>query len=724
MAELIKDIDFSDENPRLAKFLEQAAKEIAKDIPDRPEYKKPALNTDFSNYVVVLGLPIAEGDKIKTLGEILVKKVLGSLELVEHFRDLVFGYDNSNTKTNGTALIGFDSADSARLAANGLHNLALDKKHTFKAYILGEFDEIIGSESKFTPPVLLSRQELHGWFDDAQRRDMFLMRLGETQVQLKWFENLENRIDDAAPTVTADEPIKSVVWSVHGTFAVTLHKSGFRIWGGSRFECLSYCRHPEVRCIEFSNDENYILSFNGTNVEVNNSENYIIWNRASAERLRVFRADATHTWGKFKFSADSKYIARVTEELLSVYELPAVSLIVDTATGKKAAMKIPNLKEISWSPKENLLLCPAFLTQKEREKVSAGGHPPKPKFHVLEIPSRNERKWKTITQDIESLDLRWEQHGNYVLAFTKKVKGKKFYTSIQLANFKKKEQTYFDRDFDDLADGIYLDQANKRVAVSTIKTLSDETSFMRYNHAFFRVEEDDKNNVELKECGTLINRHGNEVIWSPNGQFFIVVNLTEAAIRGYMEFGVIRAVQGVTPAVYTAEIIKTIQYPYLTTVSYDPSGRFVSCFSAQNQVLTIFHNYGVQYIKESIKGLQQFEWRSRPNIVLDQRIENEVNTGYKNYSKKYEEFDDKVLNKTKYERERLQQQQREEFLAFLTQKRRTWEESRPERVKIRGFDEDNLSDVTFDELIVDEVDIDAREIVPGANPSPDKAGKK
>jgi hypothetical protein len=55
MVDLYKDIDFSDilaKEGRLQQFLAAAAREVAKDVPDDPAYKKPGLQTDFNNYIV------------------------------------------------------------------------------------------------------------------------------------------------------------------------------------------------------------------------------------------------------------------------------------------------------------------------------------------------------------------------------------------------------------------------------------------------------------------------------------------------------------------------------------------------------------------------------------------------------------------------------------------------------------------------------------------------
>lgn len=41
---------------------------------------------------------------------------------------------------------------------------------------------------------------------------------------------------------------------------------------------LNYYKHKNLQNVEFSANEKYIMSYNGTVVENNDPENYIIWN--------------------------------------------------------------------------------------------------------------------------------------------------------------------------------------------------------------------------------------------------------------------------------------------------------------------------------------------------------------------------------------------------------------------------------------------------------------
>eukprot|EP01015_Nassula_variabilis_P036057 TRINITY_DN920_c0_g2_i5.p4 TRINITY_DN920_c0_g2~~TRINITY_DN920_c0_g2_i5.p4 ORF type:complete len:125 (-),score=87.05 TRINITY_DN920_c0_g2_i5:58-432(-) len=99
---------------------------------------------------------------------------------------------------------------------------------------------------------------------------------------------------------------------------------------------------------------------------------------------------------------------------------------------------------------------------------------------------------------------------------------------------------------------------------------------------------------------------------------------------------------------------------------------------------------------------RQFLWRPRPRIVLPVEKEKELNNNFNKFAKKYEEHDDRIVNAAKYEEERRREEMKKEFLAYMEKKRSVWESAKDERVKLRGFDEDNMSDVTIEEIIESE----------------------
>ena len=89
------------------------------------------------------------------------------------------------------------------------------------------------------------------------------------------------------------------MWSSNGSYLVELMEFGFYIYGGPKFEKLGFYPHMKVKKIEFSPNEEYILSFNGTSSEVASTENYKVWILAEFECVKSFKAMREDVWGTF-----------------------------------------------------------------------------------------------------------------------------------------------------------------------------------------------------------------------------------------------------------------------------------------------------------------------------------------------------------------------------------------------------------------------------------------
>jgi len=85
------------------------------------------------------------------------------------------------------------------------------------------------------------------------------------------------------------------------------------------------------------------------------------------EKLREFKAQQHEGWGAISWSSDSEYIAKKGKDLLSVYKLPAMSLLEDLETKQGSSFKIPNIQTISWNPKKNIICAVAYSVERSKE---------------------------------------------------------------------------------------------------------------------------------------------------------------------------------------------------------------------------------------------------------------------------------------------------------------------------------------------------------------------
>jgi uncharacterized protein with WD repeat len=114
--------------------------------------------------------------------------------------------------------------------------------------------------------------------------------------------------------------------------------------------------------VEFSPDENFILSFNNTILYAPDSDNYIVWNVQAGDKIREFKAEANEAWNIFNWSSDSKFIAKVGENKVSVYEMPYMNLIKDDK-GLKTSIPLNGVNKVYFVPKTSLLMCICFTKE-------------------------------------------------------------------------------------------------------------------------------------------------------------------------------------------------------------------------------------------------------------------------------------------------------------------------------------------------------------------------
>lgn len=126
----------------------------------------------------------------------------------------------------------------------------------------------------------------------------------------------------------------------------------------------------------------------------------IIWGIRTGQKKRAFHADKPPVWPIFKWSHDDKYFGRITDELLSVYETPvsvnvcclmAITFLVvifciiiflllqSFGLLDKKSIKVPGIKDFSWSPTDNII---AYWIAEDKDVPA--------KVTLLSIPNREE----------------------------------------------------------------------------------------------------------------------------------------------------------------------------------------------------------------------------------------------------------------------------------------------------------------------------------------------
>src|SRR5690349_3591047 len=94
--------------------------------------------------------------------------------------------------------------------------------------------------------------------------------------------------------------------------------------------------------------------------------------------VRGFAITKEEKFTDFKWSNDSKYLARLKKDILMVYEIPKMQMIAD-AEGKRQPIK-DGIKEYHWFPNKNFIL--TITEKKSGNKVSESI------LQFFEIPTR------------------------------------------------------------------------------------------------------------------------------------------------------------------------------------------------------------------------------------------------------------------------------------------------------------------------------------------------
>ncbi|CAN0254964.1 unnamed protein product, partial [Discosporangium mesarthrocarpum] len=151
------------------------------------------------------------------------------------------------------------------------------------------------------PKEFKPRVDPFSWLGDELHRDQFVLRYSNPhpskklahEAEVLWGEKLQ------APTLCyggerEKEAGKAwcelfLMWSPQGTYLTTFHVPGIALWGGSRFEKQGRFAHRDVKVVEFSPCETYVMT---CNFEEGNKA-IIIWEVLTGQMLRAFPMSTT-----------------------------------------------------------------------------------------------------------------------------------------------------------------------------------------------------------------------------------------------------------------------------------------------------------------------------------------------------------------------------------------------------------------------------------------------
>jgi len=333
------------------------------DAPLEPEPNYPPLDESFAGAVVITNLPKVAEAKLEKLTKVVMKLVsrIGTLAANDDtgFTGLHMPYDADKDSTLGFCFVEYESPDEAKNAVEVLEGYKFDKNHALSVCLYQRAVELskIKAEAYEEPsmPDFVEKPNATSWLEDPNQRDEYVIRQGR-ETEVYWSDGQNDPILDYDGSREKEAGVAWCEyychWSPKGSYLATLVPSkGVILWSGKDYEKTGRFVAPDVKLVLFSPQENYLL----TNNERKDDPAAIkIYNIATGQLLRTFALfpDNFPTDGPpppFMWSHDDKYIARMGNGLISIFETPSMKLL------EKKSLLAADICEFQWSPKDNII---------------------------------------------------------------------------------------------------------------------------------------------------------------------------------------------------------------------------------------------------------------------------------------------------------------------------------------------------------------------------------
>lgn len=179
--------------------------------------------------------------------------------------------------------------------------------------------------------------------------------------------------------------------------------------------------------MQFSPNERYIVTGNGGRGD--SPSTVIVHDVLSQTEKRKFTVPITNEsgqmeWPHLKWSHDSRFFARQSQDTISIYEMPNCGLL------DKKSIKCAGVRGFSWSPKDN---CISYWVPEQGEAPA--------RVTLIGIPRRNEIRVKNL-YNVQSIEMAWQDQGKYLaVRVDRPIKGKKSQctSSFEIFHVKEKE---------------------------------------------------------------------------------------------------------------------------------------------------------------------------------------------------------------------------------------------------------------------------------------------
>jgi len=623
---------------------------------------KPEETDGVESVIVVDGVPVVGPDRIEKLKSVINK-------IFNKFGTIVSEYYPTNEKgsTKGYIFLEYSSPAHAADAVKCTNNHKLDKQHTFIVNLFTDFSKYEKIPDKWTPPEpqpYTGQGDLHTYLLEPDAYDQFCVVNGPGQSVQIW----QNTQPD--PTILEDRQSWTqtyVKWSPLGTYLATFHKQGIALWAESNFQQYRKFSHNLVQFIDFSPCEKYLVTYS-PQIDMDNPDQkrIIIWDIRTGLEKRSFDPEGPSAWPIFRWSQDDKYFARMGIDVLSVYETPSFFLL------DKKSLKIPGIRDFSWSPTDNII---AYWVAEDKDVPA--------RVTLMEFPNRNEMRSKNLFS-VADCKIHWQKSGDYLCVkvdrYAKVRKEKNeckysgLYYNFEIFHMREKQVPVDSVDCKELIQAFAWEPVGSKFSFIHGESPNVNVSFYE---------------VRIGQTPALLKkfekRACNHLFWSPNGQYIVLAGVGSNG-GGSLEF------------VDTKEflIMNSTDHYQMSDVEWDPTGRYVvtgvSIWKTKVDTGYWIWSFQGKILKRvNQEKFAQLLWRPRPKSLLSEQQQLQIKKNLKKYYAQFESKDRMRQSKASKELVEKRAALMEKFQAYRDQRIQEYNEQKPRRLALRNnVDTDEL----------------------------------
>ncbi|GAA5854670.1 hypothetical protein JCM8547_004930 [Rhodosporidiobolus lusitaniae] len=627
----------------------------------------------LDSVVILDGAPVVGQDKADRLLKALCKTAQKEAGLSVTPDQIEMPADEAG-QSKGFLFITLNSHVEAQAFQRALHGHAFDKRHTFSIIPFTDVDSYANLEEEYKEAEAeewAPREHFRAWLADPAGRDQVILYHGD-DLAVHW-ANKGGVAEHAAHRNKWTDLFSQ--WSPQGTYMATIHLQGVALWGGSSFERINRFAHPDVKLIDFSSYERYLVTWSPRPIEASNSplspftdedvgNNVAVWDIVSGELVRTFPmvGDQTNelnkriTWPMFKWSPDEKYAARVTPgQQISVYETPSLGML-----GKKS-IKIEGVVDFEWAPmndaerealeaERNGIAKPGSsnLTNKLAFWTPEIANQPA-RVSLMSLPSRQIIRSKNLF-NVHDCKLHWQSNGDYLCVKVDRhtKTGKTRFTNLEVFRLREKDVPVQVVEIKDAVVAFAWEPAGQRFALIT----SSDPNFanplpgqsIKTSVSFYGFDSRKGDFLLLK---TFDNKAFNNVFWSPKGRHVILATLGSTS-KFDLEFYDLdldrdEKVVETDPGAAIRSLV-TLEHYGMTDIEWDPSGRYLATYgsiwmNSMESGYQIWDFKGALVQEGKLDKFKQLLWRPRPPTLLSAAEQKKIRKNLRDYSRQFEEQD-------------------------------------------------------------------------------------